>query len=94
MSSSVRYRGKGYDITGRKFGRLTALYVSGISKCWVETWRCRCDCGREVDVHKCHLLSGHTRSCGCLRTDNANRMNSKRHGNGITLGLQENTGKE
>ena len=94
MSSSVRYRGRGYDLTGRKFGRLTALYHSGFSKCWVETWRCRCDCGREVVVYKCHLLSGHTKSCGCMRTDNANRLNIKRHGDDTSMGHKEDAGKE
>ena len=93
MSSSVSYHGKGYDITGRRFGRLTALSVSGVSRCWVETWRCRCDCGREVDVYKCHLLSGHTKSCGCLRTDNANKLNRKRY-DGTSMGHQEDEGKE
>lgn len=94
MSSSVRYRGRGYDLTGRKFGRLTALYHSGFSKCWVETWRCRCDCGREVDVYKCHLLSGHTKSCGCLRSDNARELNRKRHGYDTALGHKEDGGAE
>ena len=94
MSSSVRYRGRGYDLSGRKFGRLTALYHSGFSKCWVEMWRCRCDCGREVDVYKCHLLSGHTKSCGCMRTDNANRLNIKRHGDDTSMGHKEDAGKE
>ena len=52
-----------------------------------------CDCGREVDVYKCHLLSGHTKSCGCLRTDNANKLNRKRY-DGTSMGHQEDEGKE
>ena len=40
------------DLTGQRFGRLTALYPvekrdrgTATSACW----RCRCDCGREAD---------------------------------------------
>ena len=29
-------------------------------------WRCLCDCGEETIVSTEHLLSGHTKSCGCL----------------------------
>ena len=41
--------GKFKDITGQRFGRLTALCVSGRRDgCYV--WRCRCDCGAIVEV--------------------------------------------
>lgn len=30
-------------------------------------WRCRCDCGRVVDIRTRCLRGGHTRSCGCQR---------------------------
>ena len=29
-------------------------------------WRCRCDCGNEKVVQSSHLVSKHTKSCGCL----------------------------
>ena len=63
----------GYDISGLKFGRLTALcrtdsYVSPQGGTFTK-WHCRCDCGVEVDVTTSSLLTGHTMSCGCLHSD-------------------------
>src|SRR3982750_640286 len=53
------------DITGQRFGRLTALDRSHRkAKSW--WWRCQCDCGEERIVHGAKLRNGHTRSCGCL----------------------------
>lgn len=52
------------DITGRLFGRLTALHKTTGTK-----WLCKCDCGNEKEVEKGGLTSGRTRSCGCLRQE-------------------------
>jgi len=68
------------DITGRRFGRLTALYRDGLSRSWQAIWVCRCDCGKEVRVCKNNLLSGRSRSCGCLKRDLLRERNLKRHG--------------
>lgn len=49
------------DLTGQKFGLLTAQeYIKG------GKWRCQCDCGKETIVDTRNLISGHTCSCGCL----------------------------
>lgn len=59
-----RHSTKKRDLTGQRFGKLTALApaenVGGRT-----AWRCRCDCGREAVVKTCNLCSGHTKSCGC-----------------------------
>jgi 5-methylcytosine-specific restriction endonuclease McrA len=61
---------RGKDISGMKFGMLTALRHSDkrLSCRPSYFWVCRCDCGNEVDVWISNLLNGHTRSCGCLVT--------------------------
>ena len=47
----------------QKFGRLTALsYSKGY-------WNCICDCGENTIVLTHKLISGNTKSCGCLRAD-------------------------
>lgn len=56
------------DITGQKFGLLTALTPfknSQFSKqeIW---WHCQCDCGNTCDVRGISLRNGDTQSCGCL----------------------------
>lgn len=60
------------DLTGQRYGKLlvTALeprrrYPNGRS---AVIWKCRCDCGNALLVHVINLRSGHTRSCGCIRT--------------------------
>lgn len=56
------------DLTGQRFGRLTVLGYEGSRK-GRTLWRCRCDCGRETIVLRPNLISGATKSCGCLRAD-------------------------
>lgn len=54
------------DLTGQKFGRLTAIYREpGNSNNNKVRWFCKCDCGNEVIVLANSLLTNHTRSCGC-----------------------------
>lgn len=72
-------KSKGLDIKDRKFGRLTALYPTtkvsspnSKSKYW--KWMCKCDCGRTLEVRKGSLLSGNTKSCGCLAKDTFMRV--------------------
>jgi len=57
------------DITGRRFGRLTALgrAAASLGRSW--HWRCICDCGKSVFVRQDRLCSSGTRSCGCLQRD-------------------------
>ena len=52
------------DETGKKYGRLTVLYLNG------NKWHCKCDCGNECDVSGSHLRTGNTQSCGCLHKEN------------------------
>ncbi len=56
------------DLVGRRFGRLVVTAYAG-KQGGVHRWRCRCDCGRETTVGHSLLLSGKTKSCGCLRAE-------------------------
>ena len=56
------------DLTGQRFGRLTAVSYERTGKN-KSAWRCKCDCGKEVFIARTSLVNGHTRSCGCLRRD-------------------------
>lgn len=56
-------------LTGQRFGRLLVLYDTGERKNRYVVWRCRCDCGGEVDVTTNNLASGHTKSCGCYNRE-------------------------
>lgn len=56
------------DRTGKRYGRLTVQWLARVSGRHTY-WSCRCDCGSIVEVSACHLSSGSTQSCGCLRRD-------------------------
>ena len=51
------------DLTGMRFGHLTALRPNVPGRPGV--WACRCDCGREIPVQRWRLLTNNTGSCGC-----------------------------
>lgn len=53
------------DLTGMKFGLLTAKEIVG-KKGTQYLWRCECECGGEKIVPGRSLVNQHTRSCGCL----------------------------
>ena len=54
------------DITGMRFGILTAIEPADIQKPGTTIWRCRCDCGGEINAPLSQLTSGYRKSCGCL----------------------------
>lgn len=58
------------NIANKEFGMLKALYIvdrKSATKSRSKMWHCVCDCGKECDVPQSRLVSGKTRSCGCLR---------------------------
>lgn len=50
------------DISGQRFGKLIAVSQVSDGK-----WECKCDCGNVCTVSSISLISGATRSCGCLK---------------------------
>jgi hypothetical protein len=56
------------DIKGRKFGHLTVIDRDGSTKEGRATWLVKCSCnGLAFSVIGKDLVSGNTKSCGCLR---------------------------
>lgn len=62
------------DLTNKKFGLLTALEYSYTTN-KKAIWKCKCECGTIVYVSSTHLLSGHTRSCGCTSSFGERKLN-------------------
>ena len=56
-----------YNLINRRFGMLTVLERHAGHAHRKVLWGCACDCGGIVRVITCHLISGHTRGCGCTR---------------------------
>lgn len=77
------------DISGKRFGRLVAIEYAGkitseISPTTISLWKCKCDCGNQITVRYPALISGNTRSCGCLldesrKINNVNKRKSVSH---------------
>ena len=65
------------DLTGQKFGKLTALEPDGYARTSIR-WKCQCECGNFTSVGSSKLTSGHTRSCGCLVSEKRAKMNKER----------------
>jgi hypothetical protein len=65
------------DVTGQRFGRLTAITVQ--SKDSKTKWRCQCDCGNFTVTRLDALRSGATQSCGCRKAE-TDQMRSRTHG--------------
>ena len=60
------------DLTGQRFSNLVVLRREVQQKTKTTPnpriiWWCKCDCGKESGVKTTNLVSGNTRSCGCLR---------------------------
>lgn len=49
------------DITGRRFGKLLALNKSTV----LNSYDCKCDCGKIIAIRTSFLVSGKQKSCGC-----------------------------
>ena len=57
------------DLIGQRFGRLIAIEPTNLRSNKNVVWLCRCDCGNTTNVRATHLVSGATRSCGCLHRE-------------------------
>lgn len=69
---------KAIDISGVRFGRLTAVSDVG-SQGGFRLWLCRCDCGADVKVNSRSLRSGNTSSCGCFRKQKMSELATARN---------------
>lgn len=67
---------KPLDITGQKFGRLTAVQFSHSDKFGKRNWIFRCDCGGSTVVSASTVKNGGIKSCGCLLADQG-RINGR-----------------
>ncbi len=65
------------NLTGRKFNLLTPLFPTE-RKNGQTYWLCRCECGELKPVQYSALVSGNSKSCGCLRRQKTGNMGRSR----------------
>lgn len=54
------------DLTGKRYGKLVVVRLSGKDKYGHKLWECKCDCGNTTFLDSSRLNRGHTKSCGCV----------------------------
>lgn len=69
----LRKESNAEDLKGQVFGRLRVSKRVGTGDHRRAIWRCRCECGKYVNVRAVDLKSGNTKSCGCLGNNYAKR---------------------
>jgi len=68
------------DISGQRYGRLTAIGFAGRDCHEHALWMCRCDCGATRLADLPSLRKGTLRSCGCFRRETARINGAKSDG--------------
>jgi len=64
QKGSMISESKKLDLSGKKFGRLTALEIAGQRRRYM-LWLCLCECGKKKAITVRDLTTGETVSCGC-----------------------------
>lgn len=70
--------GKPKNIIGNKYGRLTVLGDTGKRYHTTVIWRCKCDCGNDIEIRGDAIRSGNTKSCGCFSKEKVAERNINR----------------
>lgn len=73
------------NLIGKRYGRLIVLSETSRSRFRQRRFICRCDCGGKATVKLGCLRTGYTKSCGCLRREQA-KLNGRKHG--LSLGKE------
>ena len=56
------------SLVGDRYGNLTVIKEKGKNKYGKTICECLCDCGNKIDVLSNSLRTGHTYSCGCVKS--------------------------
>lgn len=66
--------GKTLELIGQRFGKLLVTSFSHTGKGYKKYWNCSCDCGNTTIVSRSELRQGKTKSCGCIKESQAERI--------------------
>jgi len=68
------------DLINKKYNKLTVIgETKEKDKFGNKLWICKCECGNSTIISTHNLISGHTKSCGCLHKEVLSNKN-KKHG--------------
>lgn len=69
VTSGEQFNGKKKILTGKKFGKLSVLGLPLGLKHSQTKWVCKCECGFHTLTFGFSLLSGESKSCGCVAAE-------------------------
>lgn len=75
MTNYYKSEGNKRSELGHKFNRLTIITEEYVNGTCVAT--CVCECGKIIKVNRADVIIGHTKSCGCLQSENTSKTNLK-----------------
>jgi len=88
--SDIRFnRGCGKDISGARFGYLTAIEPTDKRDRTDVVWLCKCECGNTVEIPATRLIRNNTLSCGCLHRESIKRVNKYFCGTSLEKALND-----
>lgn len=81
------------NLIGKTFGRLTVAGLAKIVK-GNSQWQCVCSCGEEAVVSRLCLVTGQTKSCGCLQKESmvANMQRNRKPSHLKSIGAGDRQG--
>lgn len=70
------------DLSGKRFGSWVVISDGGLSRHKKVRWNCKCDCGHVQQNDASALVTGRTKSCGCVKTgiSKSQRRDKVNHG--------------
>lgn len=78
-----------YDLTGQKFGNLTAIDIDESDKRNGAYWNCICGCGNKTKARSDHLRKGLRVSCGCFKKRKGPRRSLKERNKCSICGIEK-----
>ena len=76
------------NLTGQRFGLWTVVGPRE-QRNGVTYWYCRCDCGTEKWVYAGSLITGSSKSCGCVKSNTVQNLTGQRFGLWTVVGPYE-----
>lgn len=74
------------DLVGARFGRWKVIArVPSLPGYKLARWQCRCECGGVGEVNGIDLRAGHSKSCGCLKSESSRANILKRNAMSMRL---------
>lgn len=68
------------DLSGKRFGKLVVLRTTDKRKNGYIIWKCRCDCGNEIEIDYRKLMRGTANDCGCNTIKGRTDLRGQRFG--------------